>query len=265
MVQNVIRLRLPDAWKELSDAEAWEMYALLSSGIRRPEVPLAAMIRLNAIRVLARTGDGSRWLCHSRYDRKDWMATTESLAALAAPLEWLLRPPASPWRPDSGWPRGAVPVSAMLDELTFADWLVIHNTLQAVVVRGDFAPLDALLPMLTRRPKGWRGLRSRLRHERRRKGEEAPPHRAAIFWWMLAVRQEFARRYPHFYPPLPDDGEAPAVTARMLAEAADAQLRALTGGDVTKEEQVMALPIARALAELNAKAREYAEMKSNRN
>ena len=39
----------------------------------------------------------------------------------------------------------------------------------------------------------------------------------------------------------------------------DAQIRALTEGDITKEETIKALPCWRALTELNEKAREAKE------
>ena len=41
----------------------------------------------------------------------------------------------------------------------------------------------------------------------------------------------------------------------------NAQIRALTKGDVTKEQQVLALDTLRALTELDAQAREYEELK----
>ena len=44
-------------------------------------------------------------------------------------------------------------------------------------------------------------------------------------------------------------------------DANDAQIRALTGGDVTKEAQVLQMQCWRCFAELNAKARESEELK----
>ena len=44
-----------------------------------------------------------------------------------------------------------------------------------------------------------------------------------------------------------------------LREATNAQIRALTGGDITKENQIMNMDTHRALTELDAKAREAEE------
>jgi hypothetical protein len=45
-----------------------------------------------------------------------------------------------------------------------------------------------------------------------------------------------------------------------LTAAVNAQIRALTKGDVTKEKEVLALDTWRALTELDALAREYQEI-----
>ena len=46
-----------------------------------------------------------------------------------------------------------------------------------------------------------------------------------------------------------------------LQESMDAQIRALTKGDVTKEAEVLQLDTWRALTELNAQAKEYEELR----
>ena len=45
----------------------------------------------------------------------------------------------------------------------------------------------------------------------------------------------------------------------MLKDAVNAQIRALTKGDVTKEKEVLAIDTWRALTELDALAKEYDE------
>ena len=50
-------------------------------------------------------------------------------------------------------------------------------------------------------------------------------------------------------------------TELAILDQMNVQIRALTGGDVTKEEAVMKMDCWRALTELDAKAREAAEIK----
>jgi hypothetical protein len=45
----------------------------------------------------------------------------------------------------------------------------------------------------------------------------------------------------------------------------DAQIRALTKGDVTKEQEILAIDTWRALTELNAQAKDYQELKRQTN
>ena len=49
-------------------------------------------------------------------------------------------------------------------------------------------------------------------------------------------------------------------SARDLQDAMNAQIRALTKGDVTKEKEILAMDCWRALTELDAQAREYEEI-----
>ena len=49
--------------------------------------------------------------------------------------------------------------------------------------------------------------------------------------------------------------------AEKLQEAMNAQIRALTKGDITKEREVLSMDTWRALAELDAQAKEYEELK----
>ncbi len=90
--------------------------------------------------------------------------------------------------------------------------------------------------------------------------------RISIFYWVASLKDYFSRRYPDFFQPA---GEVETNLLRapsMNVEAAmNAQIRALTKGDVTKESEVLALDTHRALTELDAQAREYKELSSQLN
>ena len=58
-----------------------------------------------------------------------------------------------------------------------------------------------------------------------------------------------------------DGLEQGAPLGRRLQEAMNAQIRALTKGDITKEREVLSMDTWRALAELDAQAKEYEELK----
>ena len=90
-------------------------------------------------------------------------------------------------------------------------------------------------------------------------------HLFGIFYWIAALKQYFARQFHHFFtasPIVPSNllGNFPN-TAEEVKNAMNAQIRALTGGDITKESAVLAMDTWRALTELDAKAKEVEDFK----
>ena len=57
-------------------------------------------------------------------------------------------------------------------------------------------------------------------------------------------------------------GNVPKDIGEELRQAMNAQIRALTGGDITKEAAILQMDCWRALTELDAKAREAEEMRN---
>lgn len=79
---------------------------------------------------------------------------------------------------------------------------------------------------------------------------------------MVALKDLFARQFPEFFQSAGPayDGNLLGTTPSTVEASMNAQIRALTKGDVTKESEVLALDTWRALIELNAQAREYKEL-----
>jgi hypothetical protein len=91
--------------------------------------------------------------------------------------------------------------------------------------------------------------------------------RVSVFYWFASLKTFFARVFKHFFQPVTgasgDDGnmfEQQQSQYEQLQNAVNAQIRALTKGDVTKEQQVLSLDTWRALTELDCQAREYEEL-----
>lgn len=89
-----------------------------------------------------------------------------------------------------------------------------------------------------------------------------PYERINIFYWFAALKDSMAQKYSDFFQPVAGaaDGNLLGSSATSVEDAMNAQIRALTKGDVTKEAEVLALDTHRALTELNAQAREYKEL-----
>ena len=86
----------------------------------------------------------------------------------------------------------------------------------------------------------------------------------AVFYWFASVKTMLRSRFTHLFQPFdPKQGNmlGSASLSIHLQESMDAQIRALTKGDVTKEAEVLQLDTWRALTELNAQAKEYEELR----
>ena len=75
--------------------------------------------------------------------------------------------------------------------------------------------------------------------------------------WFSYVKKQFSKSFRHFFKPAPEGGKSVDWVEQM-----NAQIRALTDGDITKESAVLEKDCWRALTELDAKAREAEEYPS---
>ena len=98
-----------------------------------------------------------------------------------------------------------------------------------------------------------------------KKSKLSTPFLLNAFYWFSSLKHYFARLFPHFLQPMSSSSEdflgyAPPI-GEVLRTAMNAQIRALTGGDITKEEAVFSMDTWRALTELDAKAKEVEDIK----
>lgn len=75
--------------------------------------------------------------------------------------------------------------------------------------------------------------------------------------WFSYVKKEMSKFFRHFFKPAPVNNEKSVNWIEQM----NAQVRALTDGDITKEEAVFDKDCWRALTELDAKAREAEEFR----
>ena len=96
--------------------------------------------------------------------------------------------------------------------------------------------------------------------------ELLPLERISIFYWFASLKQYFAKTFHHFFQQTDStDGNSLGSVksiGEQVTEAMNAQIRALTKGDITKEKEVLAMDCWRALTELNAQAKEYQELRA---
>ena len=141
---------------------------------------------------------------------------------------------------------GCRAVDDILDHYPFGDYLMAEQYYQLSVSSGKPEMIDKLATFLYVKRNGKHPERLSL----------SPAEQMGTLRWFAHVKSVFAERWPYFFRRVDADIEEMDID---LMGAMDSQIRALTEGDITKEETIKKLPCWRALTELNQKAREAKE------
>ena len=222
-----ININVPVSWAELNPKQFLYACFLLSSGHYEP--------------------DQIKSLCLIRWgkltEKQMEMLRPEQVAAFLPVMDWLLEIPQVPV---------CLPVlqkhealyDAKVHGLPFEQWLNIENQYQGYLHRKDIAFLNTIAGVLY-------GADLHL----------SAAEAYSVFLWVASVKQYFAGRFTHFFVPLPVDASQQQDIHGQLVRSMNTQIRALTKGDITKEKEILAMDVYRALTELDAQAEEYNELK----
>lgn len=180
------------------------------------------------------------WLV--RHGESEFSLSTGQVAAAIDHLAWIKNLPDTPVRLDCV--DGGVAVPADLSSgFSFDHWLSCETLWQAYLISSDESCLRQMAAILYQK-------------------ENIRPDAAellGIFYWWASVKQMVSAMFPNFFQSAgPDDHNT--STPDDLRRNMDAQIRALTKGDITKETLILSMDAMRALTELDAQAREYDEL-----
>jgi hypothetical protein len=248
---QAINLSVPTAWTELDDKQLRYIYKLIAANFNLAMVQAHCFFHWTKTQLISSYGDGSYLL---RIGKIDVVASPTDIAELLAPLEWIGQLPLSPLRlPRLGYRRA---LSTDFENVPFETFLICENLYQGFLHTQQDRFLDELAALLY--PKR-SSLLARFTPFRL-----TPADLINIFYWFASLKDHFARRFPDFLQPLQSGtenllGSSPNIGAQ-LQESMDAQIRALTKGDITKEREILAMDTWRALTELNAQAKEYKQL-----
>lgn len=203
------------------------------------QVATHCFVKWSGMEMLHRSG--SDWMF--RYQGELLYINVEVFADAIGRLGWLSEPPAYPVRLDTI--DGAEAVAADLSsDFSFDSWLACENYWQAY--------------QLTPNPEALRSMAEILY---RREGIELTPAEAlGVFYWWLGVKNMASAMFPHFFKPASEGEDGSEQIHEQMRQSVNSQIRALTKGDITKEELVLSMNALRALTELDALAREYDEL-----
>lgn len=238
-----LNLELPTSWQQLTDKQLF-YYAFLSARYEPETAKALFLLRLLQIKPLQQIGRG---LFRCRYKGREILLNSNELALGLNQLAFLDRQQAV--RPEKL--RDYTAVNALLqDNFTFFEYLRTETFFQMYLRTEKPQFLVRMANFLYRKADGSNADFRTL----------TDAEGATVLLWYVGAKQELAKAFPHYFRPAPEAAEG-ATDQQGIMEANDAQIRALTGGDVTKEAQVLEMQCWRCFAELNAKARESEELK----
>lgn len=235
-----VNLIVPTSWEELTQEQLKYYFFVLTMCRSAAEVKTYCLCRWSGLEVLYPYGEG--FMC--RHEQREFVLQPLQVAAAIQSLDWTDTLPTSPVRLERIGKYRALP--ADFQEVPFETFIICDNLYQGYLSAKDDQLLDDLAQVLYQSVKV--------------KPDAA--ERIGVFYWFASLKEMFARQFKHFFQPLSahDDGNMfnqGKSQYEIIYHAVNAQIRALTKGDVTKEKEVLAIDTWRALTELDALAKEY--------
>lgn len=235
-----INFQVPQGWHELGDKQLRYVYQLLASDFSADEIKTLCLLHWSDTKVIGKQPSGAYLL---RKGKTLFEAKPLTIAELLPALDWLASLPNVPVRMSKINRREAL--TADFSEVPFETFIICDNLYQGYLQTQDDNLLDQLGATLYGKSMTFK-----------------PYERINIFYWFASLKDTFSRKFSYFFQPIDaaTGGNLLGSSSSSVEDAMNAQIRALTKGDVTKEAEVLALDTHRALTELNAQAREYKEL-----
>lgn len=236
-MRQTIDLSIPKSWQELPDKELRFVFRLLSGNYSITQVKTMCLLRWAKMKVLRQEGA----IFIMRLGKQVFPISALQITEAITNMNWLGDFPSYPVRLSRiGFHRA---VRADFQNVSFEDFLTLDNLYQGYLQTQKKELLHDMAVIL---------YQSRFI---RLSNEEA----TSIFYWFTSLKRYFAGLFTHFFGTA-GDGDASSLSFKQLQDNMNTQIRALTGGDITKERDVLRMDCWRALTELDAKAKDYEEL-----
>lgn len=241
--RNSLNFDLPKSWADLSQKE---LRMVLHSRARWSEghvSKLAIFMHFTQLEILYKYD--KVWVCrvpvndNGKVKKYGFNLDPAIVDSMLDSLNWLDEPGSRPVRLDRL--HGATALPAEFHGVPFGTYLQCENLYQGIMQSQSPEAVSAMLKLL------YPGIK---------KGHIQEWVALMIIQWWAQLKTLFGVHFQNFFKPAEDGGGVADMTQIM-----NNQIRALTEGDVTKENEILALDTWRALTELDAKAKEAEEFK----
>ena len=242
-----VSFTVPESWRDMTGEQLHYTLFLLATFADTTIVKTYMFVRFTGLHIVKRDRFG--WRCYVRTGLCGMKRVPVTLAAWQ--IEYFLKNfdyidsyVGMGVRLDDV--RGLHAVDVNLHGVRFIDYLNAEKYYQAYCVNYDDRFLKNMALELYRKKNG--GKVSNIKLDR--------AQLLGVFLWYSYVKDVLAKSFPHFFR------RTDTMTENdNFIDSVNVQIRALTDGDVTKEQQIFDTDCWRALTELDAKARETEELK----
>lgn len=241
-------VKLPESWEELTQEQLRAALSLMATGAAGTSLMTQAFLIFAGLEP-----DGED--IYRNYAGFLFKIGVNQITAAALHLEYLTTPPTAAVRLDSAEDGTPCKTGADFEDATFGEFLhtdglflqYLNNPGANADRLAEIAKL--LYPCITE------------------KAAASPLMNANIIIWLSGLKKQLAGMYPYLFaaPAAADYEETPDETAARSRRATLSMIRALTGGDITKENDILQTAAHSALNELNEKAREAKELEAMKN
>ena len=242
-------LSLPQSWSELSDQQLLFFFRQVARDLPLEEVLTICLCKWAHLSVLCRDGAHRVLVRQCETKREVWLADWQLVFAMQT-LKFLGQFAPMPVR--IARLQGAVAQPADLQGVAFSDYLALENLYQGFLHTQSYDCLSDMAHLLYPKLSD--------------KAVLSQAELLSVFYWFASVKLYFTKLFPNFFSAVPEGngnllGTPSTAIGETLRQAMNAQIRALTAGDITKEDRVLQMDCWRALTELDAKAKEAEEMR----
>ena len=235
---------MPKNWGELDDQQLYYVYNLIADNLSCEQIKTYCLFRFGQIKMICRYDSG--YLV--KHGNEEYLVNAVVVTQAIQALNFLDDVPERPVRISKI--KGHQATEASLQEIDLQTFLYSENLYQGFLVTQQHDMLQQM---------------GRLLYD----GDNiifSQAEKMNIFYWWTAAKMMFTKQFPHLFAQNTDGhgnliGDTRSLQQK-LQDAMNNQIRALTKGDITKEEQVLKMNLWRALTELDALAREAEELKS---
>lgn len=247
-MKKELNLIVPTCWQELTQQQLRYLLFLMAQGYTPAAVKTYALMRFAKVDLLPDTpGVYTVFI-----DGSPYRLTATQVAEVLPALDWITQTQTWPTRLMEV--QGKKAIDNHLQGLSLYNYMVLETYYQQYLHTKNQDLIDGMAAILYD-PDG-------LTSRQHPAISLLPEERIGCVLWFEAVKANLARRFSHFFVgSAVEAAEDAGNVAQRLQQAFDTQLRALTGGDITKEDTILDIDMYRALTELDAKAEEFEELK----